>query len=1190
MRILGIAGVLALSLGWPGCATFHREPLVTPAAWINAFLLHPPQATEKGAIPEATTKVWPRFTVTPVAPGTQIVRVALPFPPGTMIEGDGIRIVRDPDASGGGEELKPGPDVRVLTLHPGTPRYLRRALVTFVYEFPDTTPTIFKAEGESLRFGRGVSLKEPVRWTGEYRGAIGETRLYATNDYVRISRRGELLCEATLAAPPRADASVPVVEVLEDGRSFLWLRLLEVDTQWPRIIEIRADRLGTVAIRAHVQRLMPEDGYAPELGWRITSPEACALISEDRSAAQATNLYNHDFASGAAARVAGQQSVFLFPDAHLLRKGALTIHSMAGGTETVYLRCRDGDQTPFQPTAWRSATFVLAKKNAAPWTPLLEAPGTVTVDSAVCDAVYGCGAETDLAAWPDLAALRTYHRDAIATANAPGDDFGNVMGMPQSGVFGMNRLNHCPAIFEEYYRNGDARLRASALLWCNNYHDLSIWWGKQPEGDFGGTRYNNAAAGSGAHKGDNAFMWRSNDAVHFCTKGMDTFFYAYEETGDPRMANALHWQVEYAKNKIHVDQGECRNIGDVLDFVRLYKFTGEQEYLDHALRLFRELRTKLSAGDLFSQGGQPIVPDLPFMDSDDIGYKHPFAKPYIIGYALSGLPLLADYAPDEPKLMDVVRAVAQFLAASQDPVGGWRYPHPHSSRVIIDQGIEHAAQLCRAANALDERGENIEPLLDAIERTLQARVNGFVRSGTFLSALGAWETATGAVPEGKTIQDLYKKPADRDPLRDYTEGAIGVGGACPEGVVYFSEVLAYYLQHRNAARLFEYTPELKVVLDRIATPAAAGEPEAAGEYPGFGIENGLPTFSEAQIARMRFPMAWDPAKGQPFDEWREDARAKLIDCLLTPPPAPVAFDPAIIAVEDRGTYEARKLVFSVSADCRVPAYLLVPKGQGPFPAVLALHDHGAHFSIGKEKVVRPFGVTREVLQDATQWVEECYGGRWIGDELAKRGYLVFAADALFWGERGRREGIKYEDQQLLAANLLQLGMTWSGVITWDDVRSAEFVASLSEVNPKRIGAIGLSMGSHRTWMLCAATDRIAAGAAICWMGTTPVLMAPGNNQTKGQSAFSMLVPNLRNFLDYPDVAAIACPKPMIFFNGAQDTLFPVRGVEAAYERIRRVYNSQAARDKLTMKIWPVPHIFNLEMQSEAFNWLDSQLK
>jgi dienelactone hydrolase len=371
-----------------------------------------------------------------------------------------------------------------------------------------------------------------------------------------------------------------------------------------------------------------------------------------------------------------------------------------------------------------------------------------------------------------------------------------------------------------------------------------------------------------------------------------------------------------------------------------------------------------------------------------------------------------------------------------------------------------------------------------------------------------------------------------------------------------------------------------------AIPASPASGE--GRTDAYGMRAMLPAFHERRVARMDFPWSW-PVDGMDFGAWRAQARALYVETLSVPPPR-AAFDPQVLAVEDRGSYEARKLAFNLSADNRVLAYLLVPKGAGPFPAMLALHDHGAHFSIGKEKVVRPFGVPDAVLQDAEEWVKTCYGGRYIGDELAQRGYVVFATDALFWGDRGRFEGVEYEAQQALAANVLQLGQSWAGMIVWDDIRSAEFVQGLPEVAPDRIGFVGLSMGSNRSWHLAAATDIVQAGIAICWMGDTPTLAAEGNNQTKGYSAFSMIHPGLRNALDYADVASIACPKPMLFYNGEQDGLFPVVGVEAAYKKLHEVWASQNAEDRLETRLWPVPHEFNAEMQQAAFDWIDQFLK
>jgi hypothetical protein len=88
----------------------------------------------------------------------------------------------------------------------------------------------------------------------------------------------------------------------------------------------------------------------------------------------------------------------------------------------------------------------------------------------------------------------------------------------------------------------------------------------------------------------------------------------------------------------------------------------------------------------------------------------------------------------------------------------------------------------------------------------------------------------------------------------------------------------------------------------------------------------------------------------------------------------------------------------------------------------------------------------------------------------------------------------------------------------------------------------------------------------------------------------MLLPGIRNLLDYPDVASIACPKAMLFYNGEQDGLFPLDGVARSYEKMRGVWNSQNAGDKLVTKMWNVPHEFNQQMQDEAFAWLDGFLK
>lgn len=358
----------------------------------------------------------------------------------------------------------------------------------------------------------------------------------------------------------------------------------------------------------------------------------------------------------------------------------------------------------------------------------------------------------------------------------------------------------------------------------------------------------------------------------------------------------------------------------------------------------------------------------------------------------------------------------------------------------------------------------------------------------------------------------------------------------------------------------------------------------------YEVTKNMPVFYEQLKQQLTYPAAWGKSTTKDFGKWRIETRNVVMECMQNLPPAPSKYDMSVIGTEQRAGYEARKIWFNVSEWSRIPAYLLVPDGKGPFPAVIMLHDHGAHFSIGKEKMVRPFGVSPEISADAEDWVVRCYDGQYTGDYFAQNGYVVLSIDALFWGERGRKEGVSYDGQQALASNFMQMGASWGAFINMDDARSAEFLASLPMVDKNRVGCLGFSMGAYRSWMLAALTDCVKASASICWMNTTEHLMTLTNNQNKGGSAYSMLIPNLRRYLDYPHTASIACPKPALFFNGSKDKLFPIEGVRDAYQTMRTVWDSQHAGDRLVTKIWDEKHFFNKEMQEEVLEFFNKEMR
>ena len=351
----------------------------------------------------------------------------------------------------------------------------------------------------------------------------------------------------------------------------------------------------------------------------------------------------------------------------------------------------------------------------------------------------------------------------------------------------------------------------------------------------------------------------------------------------------------------------------------------------------------------------------------------------------------------------------------------------------------------------------------------------------------------------------------------------------------------------------------------------------------------LPIYADSLIADLTYPLAWGNSDIRDFDAWKQKAREKVFDCMLAPPPAPAnGYDVKVLYEEQRDGYKARKLEIRLSRYYTVPAYLLIPDGKGPFPAVNVLHDHGAHLFIGKEKIIRPLACEDSVVvKDAEEWVKN-YEGQYFGDYLAQHGYVVFSSDAPMWGERGQKEGPRRDRYDMIAGNMMMYGIDLSAYMTFDDIRATDYIASLPEVDSLRIGCTGWSMGGYRAWMLSALSDHIKAGAAVCWMVTTDEQLSFRYSRTEN-GGFANCLPGLSRWLDYPHVASIACPKPMLFINGSQDKLFPVAGVKKAFQTMHEVWDSQGVGDRIETELWEMPHSCGLRSQQRVLLFFQKYL-
>jgi dienelactone hydrolase len=175
-----------------------------------------------------------------------------------------------------------------------------------------------------------------------------------------------------------------------------------------------------------------------------------------------------------------------------------------------------------------------------------------------------------------------------------------------------------------------------------------------------------------------------------------------------------------------------------------------------------------------------------------------------------------------------------------------------------------------------------------------------------------------------------------------------------------------------------------------------------------------------------------------------------------------------------------------------------------------------------------------------------------------------------------------QNEQLLGRTLITAGLTWAGVMYWDDIRTVDYLLTRPEVDPNRIACVGLSVGGIRSAHLAALDDRIKAGVVVGWMCALLPLLKDHIVNSVGHTK---MIPGLTRWMDLPDVAAMAIPAHLLVINGRQDGLFTVDGMEAAHRKLAAAYKKAGVPAHFRAHMYDTPHQFNQEMQAEAWEWL-----
>jgi dienelactone hydrolase len=375
-----------------------------------------------------------------------------------------------------------------------------------------------------------------------------------------------------------------------------------------------------------------------------------------------------------------------------------------------------------------------------------------------------------------------------------------------------------------------------------------------------------------------------------------------------------------------------------------------------------------------------------------------------------------------------------------------------------------------------------------------------------------------------------------------------------------------------------------------------------------------------------FPVLAGIAEGQPpaisfldprwrsLEAWKQAARP-VLRRHLSYDPRPLALAAERVDRQERDGLVVESVRIRATSTYDIPARVLFPaQHRKALPGVVALHCHSGRYQWGHEKLVSRSDDSPTLIAFRNQ----TYGRPWA-EVLARRGYLVVVIDAFYFGARrlqvealdpatapseardqlaalaalapGSSERFAATDrlcgryEHLTAKTLYAAGATWPGLLAWDDRRGVDYLASRPEVDPKRLGCLGLSIGGLRTAHLIGLDPRIKAAVVVGWM-TEFALQLRNHLRSHTWMAY---IPGLYRSLDLPDVAALTAPGALLVQQCSRDTLYPLAAMKAAVTRLERIYAKARLGDRFQGTFHDEPHSFRPQMQDQAFAWLDRWL-
>jgi len=289
--------------------------------------------------------------------------------------------------------------------------------------------------------------------------------------------------------------------------------------------------------------------------------------------------------------------------------------------------------------------------------------------------------------------------------------------------------------------------------------------------------------------------------------------------------------------------------------------------------------------------------------------------------------------------------------------------------------------------------------------------------------------------------------------------------------------------------------------------------------------------------------AWEARKGQL-------TRQILFAAGLLPVPERRPLHPQIFGRIEHPEYSIEKVLLETWPGFYLGGNLYRPKGKtGKVPAILNPHGHWTYGRLEQQPN---------------------YSGQALAGTLARQGHVVLAYDMLGYNDTTQTP------QTWSGAREQLWSFTPLGLQLWNSMRVVDFLLSLAEVDPERIGMTGASGGGTQTFLLTAVDPRVKFSAPV---NMVSAIMQGGCGCENA--------PGLRIGTNNVEIAVMMAPRPMLLVAATGDWTRNVPHEE--FPAIRKIYALYGKPENVEVQQFNYGHNYNQESREAVYRFFGKRM-